>query len=119
MSHTAIFLWLLNVVIDTVGHLVFKAAACQGLDLDVVQHWKHMLRRPLLWIGVACYICEFFVWLAFLSLVPLSSGVMLGSINIVVLMVAGRIIFKERLTPWRVAGMSLITLGVVLVGVGE
>jgi len=119
MSHTAIFLWLLNVVIDTVGHLVFKAAASQGLELDVVQHWKHMLARPLLWIGAACYVCEFFVWLAFLSLVPLSSGVMLGSINIVVLMIAGRLLFKERLTPWRVAGMLLITLGVIFVGVGE
>lgn len=119
MSHTAIFLWLLNVIIDTVGHLVFKAAASQGLDLDVVQHWKHMLARPLFWVGVGCYVCEFFVWLAFLSLVPLSSGVMLGSINIVVLMVAGRLIFKDKLTPWRVAGMLLLTLGVVLVGVGE
>lgn len=119
MSHTAVFLWLLNIVIDTVGHLVFKAAASQGLDLDVVQHWKHMLVRPLLWVGVGCYVFEFFVWIAFLSLVPLASGVMLGSINIVVLMVAGKVFFKERLTPWRVTGMSLITLGVLFVGMGE
>lgn len=119
MSHTAIFLWLLNIVLDTVGNLVFKAAASQGLDMNMMQHWKHMLTRPLLWIGTACYVCEFFVWLAFLSLVPLSSGVMLGSINIVVLMVAGHLMFKERLTTWRIMGMSLITLGVLLVGIGE
>ena len=43
---------------------------------------------------------------------------MLGSFNIVVLMIAGRLMFKERLTPWRVAGISLITLGVILVGFG-
>jgi drug/metabolite transporter (DMT)-like permease len=56
--------------------------------------------------------------MAFLSQVPLSTGVMLGSFNIVILMIAGRLMFKERLTPWRITGISCITLGVILVGVG-
>lgn len=56
--------------------------------------------------------------MAFLSQVELSVGVMLGSFNIVVIMLAGRLFFKEKLTRWRVAGISLITLGVAIVGVG-
>lgn len=118
MTALALLLWILNMSMDTFGHLAFKAAAVQGIDLNFVSYWKHMARRPWLWAGVICYVCEFFVWAAFLSQVPLAVGVMLGSFNIVVLMIAGRLMFKERLTPWRVAGISLITLGVILVGLG-
>ena len=38
--------------------------------------------------------------------------------QIVVIMLAGRLFFKEKLTRWRVTGISLITLGVAIVGVG-
>lgn len=119
MNALALLLWMMNMTVDTAGQLSFKAAASQGVDLSPLQHWKHMARRPWLWVGIACYCCEFFVWLAFLSQVSLSSGIMLGSINIVVIMLAGRMLFKERLTPWRVAGILLITLGVAVVGLGE
>jgi drug/metabolite transporter (DMT)-like permease len=57
------------------------------------------------------------VWIAFLSLVPLSEGVLLGSINIVAIMIAGRFLFSEKLTRLRVTGILLVTLGVAIVGV--
>ena len=60
---------------------------------------------------------EFVIWLAFLSLVPLSEGVLLGSINIVAIMLAGRYFFAEKLSPLRVVGIGLISLGVAVVGV--
>ena len=41
---------------------------------------------------------------------------LLGSINIVVVMIAGRMLFKEKLTPLRVTGMLLVTAGVAIVG---
>ena len=78
-----------------------------------------MLSRPWLWLGIACYVLEFVAWIAFLSLVPLSKGVLLGSINIVALMIAGRILFREKLTPRRVTGMLLVTAGVAVVGAGS
>jgi hypothetical protein len=43
-------------------------------------------------------VIEFLVWIAFLSLIPLSEGVLLGSINIVAIMIAGRFLFGEKLT---------------------
>ncbi len=61
---------------------------------------------------------EFLVWIAFLSLIPLSEGVLLGSINIVAIMLAGHFLFAEKLTQLRVAGILLVTLGVAIVGVG-
>jgi drug/metabolite transporter (DMT)-like permease len=111
-------LWLLNIVLDTGGQLAFKAAAGDEAAGDGLARWKHMASRPWLWLGVASYVIEFLVWIAFLSLIPLSEGVLLGSINIVAIMVAGRFLFGEKLTRLRVAGILLVTLGVVIVGVG-
>lgn len=110
-------LWLLNLLVDTGGQLAFKAAATvvPGAPAGLAR-WLWMARRRWLWIGVACYAAEFLVWLAFLSLVPLSDGVLLGSINIVAVMVAGRLLFREKLSRLRIGGILLISLGVAVVG---
>ena len=115
ISSLVAVLWLLNVVLDTGGQLSFKAAA--NAPGDGLARWLHMARRPWLWLGIGCYVIEFLMWIAFLSLLPLSEAILLGSINIVAVMVAGRILFGERLTPLRVAGILLVTLGVAIVGV--
>jgi drug/metabolite transporter (DMT)-like permease len=116
MSANVFMLWLANILLDTFGQLSFKAAAA-GTDFgEGAARWKAMARRPWIWCGVACYVGEFLVWLAFLSLVPLSEGVLLGSINIVAVMVAGRMLFGERLSPLRTLGILLIAGGVAVVG---
>ena len=118
ITHLVAGLWLLNVLIDTGGQLAFKAAAGDPHAGDGLARWKHMASRPWLWLGVGCYAIEFLVWIAFLSLISLSEGVLLGSINIVAIMVAGRFLFGEKLTRLRVTGIVLVTLGVVIVGLG-
>jgi drug/metabolite transporter (DMT)-like permease len=118
MSATVFLVWMVTILIDTVGQLAFKAAAIENKQNDGLAYWQSMLKRPWLWLGIFSYIFEFVVWLAFLSLVPLSEGVMLGSINIVVIMIAGRLFFNEKLTKNRLIGVVLITLGVMVVGIG-
>jgi drug/metabolite transporter (DMT)-like permease len=115
MSNQALFFWIANIVLDTVGHLAFKSAA-SAHDENELQRWKQMFRSPRLWIGITCFVLEFAVWFALLSLIPLSQAVLIGSINIVVVMLAGRLLFHERLDRLRVAGMSLIAIGVALAG---
>ena len=115
MSNLAIFLWIANVFLDGGGHLAFKYAAVAEQETGVPR-WKDMLRSAWLWTGVACFCLEFAVWFALLSLIPLSQAVLIGSINIVVVMVAGRLLFHERLGAMRVAGMWLIAVGVALAG---
>lgn len=116
MSFMAFVIWMINISFDTAGQISFKAAAVKSSTYDGLAHWKDMARRPWMWMGMLFYMGEFACWVAFLSLVPLSVGVMLASINIVAIMVAGRILFGERLTGWRVAGMIMITAGVAIVG---
>ena len=108
MTALIVFLWIANMLVDTGGQLFFKAAASEHTaGAGGLAHWKRMASRPWLWFGICCYVLEFFVWMAFLSQVELSVGVMLGSFNIVVIMLAGRLFFKEKLTARSVCGLLL------------
>ncbi|MHB8535315.1 MAG: EamA family transporter [Sulfuricaulis sp.] len=115
MSKLAVFFWLLNILLDTAGHLAFKSAAVTEHEVEL-QRWKIMLASPPIWIGIGCFCLEFGVWFALLSLIPLSLAMLIGSINIVVVMLAGRLLFQERLDRMRLIGMCLIALGVALAG---
>jgi len=115
LSNLAIFVWIMNIAVDTVGHMAFKSAAVTEHESEW-QRWKKMLSSIPLWVGIVCFCLEFVLWLVLLSILPLSSGVLLGTINMVAIMVAGRLLFRELLDPMRVLGMIFIMLGVVLVG---
>jgi len=117
MSRLAVLLWIANILLDTSGHLAFKFAAMSEHDSEWLR-WRHMATTPALWLGMACFVMEFVVWLALLSVLPLSLAMLIGSINVVLVMLAGRWFFRERLDPMRVAGMTLIALGVALAGAG-
>lgn len=117
MSNVAVCVWIASVLLDTTGRLALKSAATTGQVEGVWRRWKRMLRSPALCIGVVCFCLEFVVWLALLSLIPLSQAILIGSINIVVVALAGRVVFRERLDAFRIAGISLVTIGVALAGV--
>ena len=110
MPPITVVLWVANVALETLGHLAFKSVA------DAHRGWAAMLRAPRLWCGVICFGLQFVAWLALLSLVALSQAMLVNSISIVVIMLAGRVVFGERLDPLRVTGASLITIGVALAG---
>ena len=116
MSLVATLVFIVNLFFDTAGHLAFKAASLDGSDLETLSWWKKVFRNPFLWIGILAYIFEFAAWLAFLSLVPLSLAILVGCISILTVTIGGRLIFKEKLTPFRVAGISLIAIGVLMTG---
>ncbi|MCU1245784.1 MAG: rane protein [Acidobacteria bacterium] len=116
MSKLALSVWLGSVLLDTAGRLAFKAAAVTGATGGEWQRWRRMFCSPALWIGILCFGLEFVVWLALLSLIPLSQAILIGSINIVAVALAGRLFFRERLDAIRLGGIALITLGVALAG---
>jgi len=104
--------------IDTLGQMSFKAAAVKTGDANGLEHWKEMLSDIWIWIGIFSYIFEFFIWMAFLSLVPLGQGVFLACFNIMTVMIGGRIFFNEKLTGKRILSASLIAIGIIFVGWG-
>lgn len=118
MTPLATFLWAVNLLFDTLGQLSFKAAAIRRGDESGAAGWLRMLSNRWIWIGIFSYVVEFFLWLAFLSLVPLSVAVLVGSVNILTVMIGGRIFFGEALTPRRLGAALLIGGGMILVGWG-
>jgi drug/metabolite transporter (DMT)-like permease len=119
MSSLALLCWMLNVVVDTGGHLSFKAAANVADNVHGFERWRTMFGDKWIWIGVVLFVLEFVIWIAFLSLVPLSVAVLLASLNTAAIMIGGRLCFAERLTPKRIGAALLITIGVALVGLGQ
>ena len=116
MTPVATALWIFNVILNTAGQLAFKSVAIAPHH-GGVSRWKGMLRSTMLWLGVVCFGLEFLAWFALLSLIPLSQAMLIASINIVAVMIGGRLLFADRLDVRRVAAMSLIAIGVALAGV--
>lgn len=75
MSPPVLGLRLATIALDTAGQLAFKAAS--AVEEDGLGQWRAMASRHWLWLGIGFCVGEFFLWLAFLSLVPLSEGVLL------------------------------------------
>jgi drug/metabolite transporter (DMT)-like permease len=118
MAPQAVLFWIGNILFDTVGQLSIKAAAVDPESLSGFARWRRVFGNRWIWVGVSAYVTEFLLWLAFLSLVPLSQAVLVGSVNILAVMLGGRIFFAEKLTPRRTAAALLIAFGVALVGWG-
>lgn len=116
MSVLATFFWLLDLLFDTSGHLALKAATRRAAPASGLIFWRSVLSQPFLWLGIAAFAAEFLAWFSFLSLVPLSKGVLVACVNILAVMIGGRIFFRERVTAARAAAGVLIGAGVVLVG---
>ena len=96
--------------------MAFKHAAVGAGDFEGLARWAKMLKDFRLWVGIGAYVAEVASWIALLSLVPLSVAVMIGSVNIFAVMLFGRVLFKETLSPRRLVAILLITSGVGLVG---
>lgn len=118
MSLYASILLAIVLVGNTAGQMLFKAASLRSARLVGSAHWAALMIEPLLWLGIGIYVFEFFMWMAFLSIVPLWQGVMVACVDILMVMVGGRIFFGEQITMPRLAAISLIAIGVLLVGWG-
>jgi drug/metabolite transporter (DMT)-like permease len=116
MSPLATLLLAIFLIGTATGQLLFKAASVRAQSAAKGGTIIALARDPRVWIGVAIYLCEFLVWLAFVSLVPLWQAVMVANLDILFVMVFGRICFGEHITGARILAMALISIGVVLVG---
>lgn len=118
MTPLATLLWVLNLACVTVGHLLLKATASALPKTQGLKRWARMLADTRIWLGVSAFAAEFLLWLAFLSLVPLSLAVLMGSLDTLAVSAGGRIFFREKLTKRRTVSTILIASGVALVGWG-
>lgn len=102
--------------LEALGQLCFKHTAnrsVHGVDpVALVRHgWKH----HWLYVGIACFATEAFLWTLALSKLPISMAYPAGSICFVFVAVFSSVILKEHVDRIRWYGVGLILAGVALV----
>jgi len=74
---------------------------------------------PAVLFGISIYILSTVLWLWVLSKVPLSFAYPCISVSYVIIIIAGKFIFKERIDGWKIAAIILILAGVIALGFSE
>ena len=107
------------------GQIAMKAGMNQvrkasGGDLGpIIKALPGMFSNIYVLIGIGIYVLSTVLWLWVLSGVPLSFAYPCISVSYIIIIVAGKWVFRERIDGWKIAAIVLILAGVVALGLGE
>ena len=113
-----IALMLGSVVCDVVGQVCFKLGVGHnhaGPALGARAFLRKLAVSPWIAVGVAVYAIEFVLWFAALSRAPLSFAFPIAALSYVGVVLASRLILRERVPVRRWLGTAAIVVGVALV----
>lgn len=74
-----------------------------------------MITNIYIWLTFFCYIFSIFLWMIVLSKVEVSYAYPFLSVGYIILLFAGHFIFNENITITRIAGVIVISIGVILI----
>lgn len=103
---------LLSSLLSCAGQLCQKQAVCGEPHGSPRRHFLRWLALALLCLGGALLL-----WLLVLRTLPVSVAYPMLSLNYVLVLLAARFIWHERLTWRHLLGITLIMAGIVLLGV--
>lgn len=119
MNILAWLLLALAILLEVAGQVLFKFGLERLPPEDAeggsMAFWRALPRNPWVMLGVASYAVEFGVWLAVLTLAPLSLAFPALSLSYCGVALASRIFLGERIDARIVTAMVLISAGVALV----
>jgi len=98
-------------LIILVSLLSCSAQLCQKQATQAISR-----RTRLGWIGVSVLLLgvAMLLWLRVLQQVPVSQAYPMLSLNFIFVALAGRLLWRERLTPRQITGTMLVVTGVAL-----
>lgn len=108
----------LSIVSNVLGQLLMKYAA-DRINFDSSAGTvliKHMLSSPFVIIGAGFYFLGMVAWLITLSKLELSFAYPFMAISYILVTFASFVLFKEPITTMKIAGILLIFIGVVVLG---
>ena len=122
--NNALWLMLPAILFSTTGELLFKMGMNRigGFEFSggaVRQVLPRILLNPFIWFGFIGFGLGAVFWLAVLSRVPLSIAYPILALSYFVVVVEARLILHEHVTWKRLLGVSIIVVGVVVVGLSE
>ncbi len=121
----SVALLLVSVVFATAGQVTLKAAMesigriGSAEVADVGQTLTRALREPLLWIGLTLFGVSAIFWLVVLSRVALSLAYPFVGLSYIVVVALGRFMFHEHVPTLRWIGVTIIAVGIALIGVSS
>ena len=118
-------LLVVSVVFATAGQLTLKAAmeAIGRIGTAQVseagQTIARAVKEPLLWIGLVLFGISALFWLVVLSRVALSLAYPFVGLSYVVVVALARFFFHEHVPTLRWIGVSVIAVGIALIGISS
>jgi len=107
--------WALLIAFETGSQMSLKAGSA-GLAGETL-HWEwffDVASRPLIWLGVLCYIAAFVMWMTILSRLPLGVAFPASALVFIVVILASYLVFGEMINIWQIMGFGMILAGVLL-----
>jgi len=107
----AIFI-LITVSCTVCGQILMK----KGMLLESSINLKRIIANYQIILGGLFYIASFIFWLNVLKILPLSIAYPSASIAYVGVVLASAIFLAERITVFKIIGLTLICIGVIFIG---
>ena len=122
MDLKSFILFAVAIALEVVATVLFKKGTNRLVN-SIRQGWlSHLdniinaLRTKEIALGIFLYAIEYVFWIAFLASVDISKAFPLSSVQIVLILLASRLILKEHVNAYRWLGATLIVVGIYLVG---
>lgn len=112
---------VLTVALTVAGQLLIKAQVALAGPLPATVAGQagyvlSLLARPQVLAGLAMAFAAALSWMLALTRLPLSRAYPFTALSLVLVVACGAWLFAEPIGPARIAGVALICLGVLLVG---
>jgi drug/metabolite transporter (DMT)-like permease len=122
MDVKSLMLFMSAITLEVMATVLFKKGTTR-LANSIRKGWlSHLdniinaLRTKEIALGIFLYAIEYVLWIAFLAAIDISKAFPLSSIQIVLILLASRIILKEHINQYRWLGATLIMVGIYFVG---
>jgi drug/metabolite transporter (DMT)-like permease len=103
---------------EAVGHVIFKHAADRGhRPAGIFASLRAALaEHGYIALGLAAFVVDIILWTLALKFLDVSLAFPLSSLSLIMVVFLSRLRLKEKISPRRWIGVSLILLGTVFVG---
>ena len=109
--------WIVLLAVETLGQVALKFA---GMHVGALELNRHSILTALstlwLWLGLACYLGQFVLWMRILEKSALSRAFPTSAIAFVAIMIASWAVFGDPMGWEKILGSAIIVAGILLLG---
>ncbi len=122
MDAKSLMLFVSTITLEVMVTVLFKKGTSRLANslrkgwLSHLDNIMNALRTKEIALGIFLYAIEYVLWIAFLAAIDISKAFPLSSVQIVLILLASRIILKEHINQYRWLGATLIIAGIYFVG---